>query len=106
MSCELRPRYMDLGNEIIVLEHILAPQISFGGQSEKLVERNDAFAVSTDDGNGGSQGYQHPRQIRRMHNIRRPPAKDRVVFIFSGRCKTFRASLLQTDCFFQAEVPT
>src|SRR6266446_7176319 len=60
---KLRCRYLDFGNYFVILEHVLAPQVSFRRQSEKLVQGTRTLALRTDYENACAQRDEHWRQV-------------------------------------------
>src|SRR5258705_13912866 len=96
---------MDLGNDVVILQNIFAPNASFRRQREKLIERNRPRACGPGNRNTSAQRHQHRRQVRWMNNIRWTTTENGVVLVLSFCSVTLRATLFQTHDFFQPEIP-
>src|SRR4030095_11819451 len=102
-KCRSRPR--DMRDDVLIVQDILAPDTSLRRQSKKLFQRDYAFALRACDRNACTQSDEHRRKVGWMNNERWTTTDDGVILILSRVGVTFRAALLQTDDFFQPEIP-
>ena len=63
MRGEGRGRHLNLRDDLVVAEHVLAPDVSFGRQREELVERDRAMPVRARDVDARAEGDERGGEV-------------------------------------------
>ena len=94
----------DLREDLAGLEHIFASRVGFG-QYEELIQRDDALALGSNQLCARTKRYQRGRKVRRMHDVRRAAAENRVIAVEALSGVTGVATFLEANDVGIAKVP-